>query len=273
MSNAETRYKNAVRAGAGWTTTQQSSNPIASTDYGSWRDSNDVMQKSLAGIVAGEALLMGIIPSARMAFSANPTAADTITIGGKTFTFKSSLVAATTTTQVKILGSAALTLAALLDAINGVTNANVVLDTTPFTASIVADAVTATVLRIRKASAQGGTAIAGTVSSTALACSITAGASAWSAANLNVSGKAATDSKMSVGAVTITAAMVTNASFQIELPFTPTTLHWTCSASTGVQRAITDAVTISGNAISVALAGGASPAIQAGDIFRFTAIQ
>ena len=43
------------------------------------------------------------------------------------------LGAATTTTQVKILGSAALTLAATLDAINGVTNANVVADTTlPF---------------------------------------------------------------------------------------------------------------------------------------------
>src|SRR5262249_40743873 len=131
----------------------------------------------------------GVIPSSRVAFSVNPTNNDTITIGGSSFTFVTNLAAATSTTQVKILGSAALTLAALLDAINGVTNTNIVANPTPFALSVVADAVTATVLRIRNANKQGGQAQAGTVGSTALAASVSGGASAWSIANLNATGK------------------------------------------------------------------------------------
>lgn len=205
-----------------------------------------------------------VIPSARMAFSVNPTDGDVIcTIGGKTFTAKTTLVAATTTTQVKILGSAALTLAALLDAINGVTNVNVVLDTTPFAAAIVADAVTATVLRIRKAVAQGGNPVAGTVGSTVLAAAVSGGASAWNVANLNAMGR--------VPQVTITAAMVTAGSADIELDFAPGSLVWQDAASTGVQRAANEAVTKSGNTIHVVLAGGASPNFQATDVFSFVA--
>ncbi len=138
---------------------------------------------------------------------------------------------------------------------------------------LVADAVSATVLRIRKANARGGTAIAGTVSATTLAASITAGASAWSVADLAATGKAATDMKCSLFQFAITAAMVTNGSMQFELPFTPTAFSAFVTGSTGVQRASTDAVTISGNAINVALAGSASPAIQAGDLLRVWAIQ
>lgn len=226
-----------------------------------------------AGNVFNYAMMQeGVVPAARCAFSANPANNDTLTIGGKTFTFKTTLIAATTTTQVKRGGSAAVTLASLLDAINGVTNANVVKDTTPFTLSVLADAVSATVLRLRLANAQGGSPIAGVSATMALAASITGGAAAWSAANLNVSGKAPSDS-CSLSTVAITAAMVTNASFQVELPFTPTSVLAFVTASTGVQRASTDAVTISGNAISIALGGGASPAIQAGDLVTILACE
>ncbi len=220
---------------------------------------------------AGSGLVSGVVPSVRLNFATNPTNDDTITIGAKTFTFKTTLITATTTTQVKILGTAALTLAALLDAINGVTNANVVADTTPFTTSVVADAVSATVLRIRKADAQGGTAIAGTMSTTAFSETLTAAADIVNAANLNVSGKAATDNTISTGSVTITAAMITNGTFDVELPFTPTIVQWSGYASTGVPRAINEAVTISGNALHLVLAGGASPNWQANDTFRFIA--
>lgn len=214
----------------------------------------------------------GVIPSARCAFSANPANNDTLTIGGKTFTFKTTLIAATTTTQVKRGASAAATLATLLNAINGVTDSNVVLDTTPFTASVVADAVSATVLRLRLASQQGGTAIAGVASSTALAASITAGATAWSVANLSASGKASVGGA-SVSQTAVTAAMLTNLSFQLELPFTPTVAMCFVTSSAGVQRASTDAITISGNAVNIGLAGGASPAIQVGDLLTVLAYE
>lgn len=272
MANAFRANKDRVVLQAGTTLCTQSANPIAAADYGMWTDSNGVFKISSANTAFGVCHVAGVIPSARLNFATNPTNNDTVTIGTKTFTFKTSLVAATTTTQVKILGSAALTLAAFLDAINGVTNANVVLDTTPFTTSIVADAVTATVMRIRKASTQGGTAIAGTFTSTALSETLTAVADIWNCANLNVSGKAEVDAKFTAGQFAITAQMLTNTSYQVELPFTPTAFMAFVTSSTGVQRASTDAVTISGNAINVALGGGASPAIQSGDLIRFWAI-
>jgi hypothetical protein len=214
----------------------------------------------------------GVIPSARMAYSANPANGDVMAIGTPSFQFVTALGAQTTATQIKVLGSAALSLASAINAINGVADANVVIGSTPPLTTIFADAQSATVLRIRFDPNHTQTPTAGVIGSTALTCTITAGATAWSAANLNVSGKAETDQNISVGRVAITAAMITNTSYQIELPFTPTIVEWNVTASTGVLRSITDAVTISGNAISIALAGGASPATQPGDLFSFTAI-
>jgi hypothetical protein len=214
----------------------------------------------------------GVVPAARMPYSANPANLDTITLGGHVFKFVTALAAATTFTQIKVLGTAALSLAAAVKAINGTSDSNVVQATTPFAASVVADAVSATVLRLRKADARGGTAQAGVADTLTLAASITAGASAWSAANLNASGKAPSSGQCSISTLTVTAAMVTATSFQVELPFTPTTVLAFVTASTGVQRASTDAVTISGNAVNVALGGGASPAIQATDKVTIIAV-
>lgn len=206
----------------------------------------------------------GVIPAARVAFSANPANNDTIAIGGTTFKFVTALGSAAAQVQVLIGASAAATLASLLSAINNVTSdVTWVQATSPFALLVVADAVTATVLRLRKATAQGGAAVAGTVASTALTASVTGGASAWSVANLNASGR--------FPKVVITAAMITNGSFQAELDYTPSAVAWTVTSSVGVLRSITDAVTISANAINIALAGGASPATQAGDILSFFA--
>lgn len=211
----------------------------------------------------------GVIPSSRLAFSVNPTNNDTLGIGGSTFTFLTVLGAATTTTQVKILGSAALTIAALLDAINGVVNVNVVVNTTPFVASLVADAVSATVLRLRNANAQGGQAQAGTVTSTVLAASVSGGASAWSIANLNATGKADVRLQEAVGKVTITAGMITAGSIALEFPFAPGLFQVQAFSSAGVQRSYSDVTAVSGNALVLTLGGGASPNLQANDVVSF----
>ncbi len=164
----------------------------------------------------------GVIPSARLPFSATPADGDTITIGGKTFTFKTTLVAATTTTQVHRTPVGAVTaagcLANLLAAINGTSSAEYVENTTPFAAKVKADAPTATSLRIRKADARGGNLVAGIATSTALAASITAGGS-WSNANLTETGKDPLQREYSDFAVTLTQAMVTADKVYAELPF------------------------------------------------------
>lgn len=272
MANANQRDKNAVSVVGGLAFTEQELNPLATEGHGLYFDSDGVPHLMMDGAERGVAALSGIIPSARLIFSAQPTDADTIGIGGKTFTFKTTLGAAGSTVQVEIGSTAADTLASLVKAVNGDEDDDWVEATTAFAVAVVADAVESNgALRLRNADERGGTAVAGTAS-VALAEAITDAADIWNCANLSVSGKEASDYQCSAGVVAITAAMVTAGSFYIELPFTPTAFVHVCSSSAGVQRAITDAITISGDAIKVALAGGGSPAIQAGDLFRFFAI-
>jgi hypothetical protein len=214
----------------------------------------------------------GIVPAARLVFITDATDTDTITIGGHVFKFLTALVAANTFTQIKRGTSAAQTRADLVKAINGTASANVVQATTPFAKKIVADVV-GTSVRIRWAAARGGLPVAGVADSIALLEGLTPAASIWSAADLNVSGKAPGSQNAMLGSVAITAQMVTNASFQVELPFTPTVVLAFVTSAAGVQRASTDAVTISGNAINIALGGGASPAIQATDVVTILAVE
>lgn len=271
-SNVEAQFKNANRLGAAFTCNQQTSNPIAATESGVWADDDGNLRATILTATAGLAALRGVVPSARVTIGNNPSNTETVVIGGHTFTFVDTLGAAASNTQVKIGADAAAARARLIDAINGTTNANVVQATTPFALAVVADEVGTTV-RIRKASSRGGSAVAGTSSSIALSETLGGSGDVWNAANLNVSGKAETDQQMSVFAVTITAAMITKGSFQVELPFTPTVIIPLVYTSAGVLRGNeTDAITISSNAVSIALAGGAAPAIQAGDVVRCIAI-
>lgn len=215
----------------------------------------------------------GTIPSSRMAASVNPTANDTVTIGGTTFKFVASLGAAAAQVQVKILGSAALTYAALVDAINGVTSdTNWVEATTPFAKTVVADMVSATVLRLRNATARGGTAAAGVSASVALAASITGGAAAWTNDNLNTIGKSPADCDEACGQFTVTAAMVSALAtgIFIELPFTPTVFQFAVYTAAGVGKwTVTDAMTISGNALVLTSAGATH--VAATDVISYWA--
>lgn len=207
----------------------------------------------------------GVVPAARLGLATDMSDGDTISIGGSSFTFKTTLVAATTTTQVKRGTSAAATLAALVHAINGVSDPLVVPNTTPFAASVVADSVS-TSLRIRLATARGGLPIAGVSGSLALASTTTPVANIWSAANLNASGKSPGDCQATAAKFTVTAGMVTNGGFQLELPFTPTVYSVYVTSSAGVLRSVNEAIVISGNALSFTFAGGASPNFQSGDL-------
>lgn len=232
--------------------------------------------------LAMAAINQGTVPSARLIMSSQPTNADTIGIGGKTFTFVTSLGAAGATVQVKIGASAAATLASLVKAINGtVAAAEWVEATTPFAVAVLADAVS-TSLRIRLATARGGSALAGVAPSVALAEAITAAADIWTNANLNESGKSPADCNEACGTVAITAQMVTaltaGASVFIELPFTlsATSVYgFDVLTSTGAKKASaaipSDTLTISGNALALTSAG--SVHVGAGDLLSYWVCQ
>jgi hypothetical protein len=229
--------------------------------------SADAVATSIGGGFAGSgrpALNRGAIPSSRIPFSVNPTANDTLTLGGAVIKFVASLGAAVAQTQVKIGASAAATLAIVVKAVNGIADAaNITDGTTPLTAAnvgaaVVGDSPTATSFRILLATARGGTALAGVSASVALSASITSGG-AWDHANLNETGKAETDVSEAAGKVTITTAMVTAmgaAGVFIELPFAPTVVDAQFVTSAGAQKnTVTDTVTISGNALVLTSAG------------------
>jgi hypothetical protein len=225
--------------------------PITRTGFKFWAPD----QTQLGGCAQAQ----GVIPSSRVAYSVNPSNNDTLGIGTPAIKFVTSLGAQITQTQVKVLGSAALSLAAVLNAINGVTDANVVPGSVPIAASVVADAVTATVLRLRNATVRGGVAKAGISPTLALAASITGGASAWTTDNLNLSGKSPADVNESCGSMILSAAQITGmgaGGVAIELPFAPTVYSFQFVDSTGKGlNTITDTVTISGNALVLTTAG------------------
>lgn len=226
--------------------------------------SADLLQQNIC-------LAQGVVPAARLVLSAQPTANDTIGIGGTTFIFVAALGAATSNVQVLIGASAAATLASLVKAINGSSApAEWVEASTPFVASVVADAVS-TSLRIRAASARGGSPQAKAGPNIALAEAITAGADVWNAANLNVAGRPSTLRKMTVAQVALTALMLTTVGYQIELPFTPTAFVWSATDSTGAPKTTTDVVVIDGDSLKFAQAGVTH--LIAGDIVRIVAFE
>lgn len=196
----------------------------------------------------------GIIPSARLNFATNPSNTNTVTIGGHVFTFLTTPIAATTYTQIVIGANAAASLALFVKAINGVADPLIVPATTPHTLSLLADAVTATSLRIRKAATQGGAVEAGAKVSLAVSETLADAADVWDRANLNETGRTLAPSYTS-GSVIITTQMIAAGAVFIELPFTPVDFGYSARSSTGAIIPCTDLMTISGNALKLALEG------------------
>ena len=215
----------------------------------------------------------GAIPNSQILMSTNASNNDTLTIGGHVIKFVTSLGSAYTYTQVKIGGSAAVTRTSLCNALNGVADSdNIVEATTTFKsamatlgAPLYADQVS-TKVRVRLASTHGAVGALNPASppSVTLAASLTTSA-AWDVTNLNASGGVDAGKRVIVVQFTVTAEMITATEKFVECPFTPTGFSVQCRSSSGVIRALDEAVTISGDAIRLVFAGGSSPNWQATD--------
>lgn len=225
----------------------------------------------------------GIVPSVRLNLATNPTANDTVVIGGHTFKWVAALGAAVAQTQVKIGASAAASLAVLVNAINGVADAvNILEGTTSFVAAataagwaVVADNSAGTVVRVREVLASyhglANYAVAKAPTSIAVSETLTDASDVWSHANLNLTGQGP-GKKFVKHAVTVTAAMLTFGSLTIDLPFTPSaaSLEWEVRTAGGLNLdGPTDTVTVSGNTIVIDMDAGGSPDFEAGMIVTF----
>lgn len=212
----------------------------------------------------------GIIPTAFLAFATDASNADTITIGGHQFKFLTTLIAASGSfTQVKRGTSAAATLAALVDAINGTTNSLVVPCTTPFALHIVADDDFTTSLRIRWADSQGGTPVAGVSNSITLAEGLTPAGNKWNCANLNVTGAADTaDQFITPFSFTVTTEMIAAGSFTLGLQFVASAspFSWEVRTAGALKVGYTDTWAVTGsNTITLTLVGGGTDILN-GDV-------
>lgn len=243
---------------------------------------NQVAQKAGYGVplpdkqqMGQAAINYGCVPSSRFAASQQPSANDTVTIGGKVFKFVAALGAAVAQVQVLIGGNAAASYANLVDAVNGNTadqGTKWVEATTPFALAVLADMAAATQFRLRMATARGGLVLAGVSGSVALAVSVSGGAAAWTKANLNVDGKAPSDCIQAYGAHTVTAAEVTAGFVDIDLEFQPTMQDIYVTTSAGVLKTMTEQVTLPANQQSIhSTIGTGGTTLIAGDIIYWWA--
>lgn len=214
----------------------------------------------------------GTIPSARLNLATIPTTTNTVVIGGHTFKFIAALGAVEAATQIKI-GTLAQCQSRFIDAINGVTNADVVKGTVPFAKPVVADLIDTTRIRVRYAAIQGGDATAATkgtaAANIAVSETLANAADVWDRVNLNLTGESDSN-RFAVSTIAITAAMITAAKVYVEFEWTPLDVSWVAHSAAGVILPASDAVTIEGNAVKIALAGGAAPSLVAGDIVALT---
>lgn len=197
---------------------------------------------------------LGVIASFRLVQSGQPTATDTLAIGGDTYEADG----AGANINFVVAGTAEGTLDNLLAAIQG-----------SGTENIVASKLNATTLLIQSADAPNGTAVAADPS-IAIVNGLTNYASSIGDANMNtLAGKAAGVVPFSVVELAITAAMVTATEARVTLPFTPVSvLPVVLSATGAIKAAGVDTFTISGDDVVIAL-GGAD--IAATDVVRLIA--
>lgn len=210
----------------------------------------------------------GVIPSARIDLSVNPTDTNTLTIGADVYEFVNTAVNANvgvdTRKGVVIGGAAANTLTSLIAAINNTV-------ATPHPSLFLIDGVTAALSRgvenvvavaagtdlvIRPALSPGGTPVASSPS-IALSDALTA-VVAWSMTNLNLGGGRTTSTaRVAHTQFTVTTAMITDGTHRFDVNFTVAGYLVGARTTGGVAKGTgTDTVALSGSTFTLTLAGG-----------------
>jgi hypothetical protein len=190
----------------------------------------------------------GYVGQARLIFTAQPAANDTIGIGADFYEFDG---IGAVNINVAILGSAALTRVSFINAINRLGTAHVFAES---------DVTTATTIVIYNADAPGGNKVVGT-QSIALTESITNAADIWNGTNLNQLGREPFAGQTS-GTIVINAVNVLTPII-FTLPFTPTEVVWFAKSTAGViLHACSATFVISTGHLVLTPTAGASPLLS-----------
>lgn len=193
---------------------------------------------------------------------------NTVTVGDDVYEFRGSTPpAGGTAGRIWVYNGAnsAASRANLINAINGVVNAATITRNGTNTEEVVASAgVTTGDVIVQSADDIGGDPIP---SSTIIACAETLATATdvWDQAN-SYNGLATTLREAIAVALTLTAAMIAKGTVEVFFDFTPRSV-----IVVNRSRPQNEAYTISGNAVSLTLAGGASPNNQATDVLDIIA--
>jgi hypothetical protein len=223
----------------------------------------------------------GVVAGAPLAMPNQPVTTNTIDVGADVYEFVTSAgnVADDANIAVEIKGSAALTRAELIAAINATNEANehaninnVADDAAALangTEKVVADEV-GTDVRVRNADAPGGNPLAGD-QDILLAEAITDAADIWKTGDVNMNtlgGRAQGARQRTLAEITVTAKMITNG-HRIDAPFTPTRFSvQVTTAGVVIGTTSSDAYAIANDGLQVTFGGGAAPDMQVGDVLR-----
>jgi len=195
---------------------------------------------------------------------------NTVVVGADTYEFRDSTPpAGGTAGRIWVYGGAdsAASRANLIKAINGTVDAALVTRDGANTEEVVASAgITTGDVIVQSADAIGGNPAP---SATAIACSETLATATdiWDQTN-TYNGLATTLREAIAVAVTLTAAMIAKGTVEVLFDFTPRSVM-----VVNRSRPQDEAYTISGNAVSLTLAGGASPNNQADDVIDVIAFK
>jgi hypothetical protein len=246
------------------------------------RATGDRATAEILGDAVEAAYDAGVIPHAELVLSSQPTTGDTIGIGADTYQFRAAAAAVTNNGYIAVAigGSAALTRAALIAAINATYDDN----EHPNITNIATTAPAKANGTERVRAYQSGTSVVieptqkspgepeGYPSnpSIVLAEAITAGADVWVEGNVNLNtlgGRAGGLRRQGRASLTVSAAMITATGRHIKFPFTPTMFTVQVRKSDGGERQTDggDVFAISGDGVLWTAGGGAAPDVQASD--------